>query len=354
MTEAARSALDLAAELGHERILIVQEPAVGLRAVIAMHDTTLGPATGGTRMRLYPSFDDAVADALHLARAMTAKAAFAGLACGGGKAVIFGDPARDKTPELLEAYARRVDELGGSFFTGGDMGIDGADLEFLGRFTRHVGQPPSSSPIDASELTAIGVHAAMRVVADRLGKPLPACRVAIQGVGEVGGRLARRLSADGVETIVTDAIEERAATVARATGATRIAAGEIQSVPCDLFSPNAGGEGITEAVAAALPCRAVVGAANHPLASERAGEILHERGVLYAPDFVVNAGGILSVLFERGELDEVEIVRRVERLGADLAALLDEAERDGLAPLRVADRIVAERLAAARAAKRRP
>lgn len=351
---AGRSAFDLARELGHEAVVFVQRPEAGLLAIVALHDSTFGPSIGGTRMRLYPTLDEAAIDALRLASAMTAKAVFAGLPWGGGKAVIVGDPARDKNPALLEAYGRAVEELSGRFFTGGDMGIDEHDLTVIARTTRYVGRTPADSPIDASDLTALGVVAAMRTVAGRLGKPLRDCRVAVQGVGEVGRRLSERLSAEGAEIVLTDAIAGRAEAVARDTGATVLAPDEIAAMPCDIFSPNAAGEGIDEAVAATIPCRAVVGAANNPLASVRAGEILHERGVLYAPDYVVNAGGILSVLFETGELDVEGVTRRVERIGADLSDLLDEAEREGLPPFRVAERIVRKRLAAGRAARLRP
>jgi glutamate dehydrogenase/leucine dehydrogenase len=337
------------ANAGHERVLVVQEPTVGLRAVIAVHDTTFGPAVGGTRMRLYPSFEDAVDDALLLSRAMTAKAVYAGMPCGGGKAVIFGDPLTQKTPALLEAYGRAIEELDGRFFTGCDMGIEIADLAHLSRVTCHVGHTASDAPFDASDLTAIGVVAAMRATAKRLGKPLERCTVALQGVGEVGSRLAEKLAGEGVDLIVTDALHARSEAAALATGARAVGVDEILNSACDIFSPNAAGGVITEELAGTLACRAVVGAANNPLASRRTGEILAERGILYAPDFVANAGGLLSVLFERGELDAEGIVRRVERIGDDLEALYDRAARDGLAPFEVADRIVAERLAAERA-----
>jgi len=343
---------DLARELGHERVLILQEPAVGLRAVIAIHDTTLGRAIGGTRMRRYAGFDDAVEDALRLSHAMTAKAAFAGMPCGGGKAVIVGDPLREKTPELLQAFGRAVEELDGRFFTGGDMGIDAADLAIMGRATSHIGHTPATAGVDASDLTAIGVLAAMEVVARRLGRPLSSCLVALQGLGEVGGRLAEKLAGKGVRLIVTDTVRGRSDAVVRATGARAVAPDEIFDVECDLFSPCAAGAIVTAGVAGQLRCRAIVGAANNPLASPEVGEDLHRRGLLYAPDFVVNAGGLLSVLFETGVLDEAGIVQRVERIGADLAELLGRAEREGAAPFRVAERIVAERLAAARAASR--
>lgn len=342
---------ELARELGHERVVLVQEPAARLRAVIAIHDTSLGSAIGGTRMRSYSAFEDAIEDALRLSHAMTAKAAFAGMRCGGGKAVIHGDPQLEKTPELLLAFGRAVEELGGRFFTGGDMGIDAADLAVMGRATSHIGHTPATAGVDASDLTAIGVLAAMEVVAGRLGKPLSSCTVALQGLGEVGGRLAEKLAGKGVGLIVTDTVRGRLDAVVRATGARAVAPDEIFDVDCDLFSPCAGGEVVSDHTASRLRCRAIVGAANNPLASSAIGEALDRRGVLYAPDFVVNAGGLLSVLFETGALDEAGIVARVERIGADLGELLERAGREGAPPFIVANRLVAERLAAARAAR---
>jgi leucine dehydrogenase len=191
----------------------------------------------------------------------------------------------------------------------------------------------------------------MRETAARIGKRLEECRIAIQGVGEVGGRLAEKLAGRGVELVVTDAVPDRCESVARSTGARAVSVDEILRTGCDIFSPNAAGGVITEESAKTLPCRAVVGAANNPLASEEAGEILAARGIFYAPDYVANAGGLLSVHFERGELDAEGVVRRVERIGDDLAALYDRAEAEGRPPFRVADAIVAERLAARRAVR---
>ena len=251
------STFELARELGHERVVIVQEPAVGLRAVIAIHDTTLGRAIGGTRMRTYPAFEDAVEDALRLSHAMTAKATFAGMPCGGGKAVICGDPLREKTPELLLAFGRVVEELGGRFFTGGDMGIDADDLVVMGRATKHIGHTPAMAGVDASDLTAIGVVAAMEVVARRLGNPLSSCTVALQGLGEVGGRLAEKLAGRGVSLIVTDTVRGRLDAVVRATGARAVEPEQIFDVECDVFSPNAAGGVLTLATADRLSCAAV-------------------------------------------------------------------------------------------------
>jgi leucine dehydrogenase len=341
------NALDLAAELGHERVLVIQRPEVGLRAVVAIHDSTLGPAVGGTRLRAYPSFDAAVVDALGLSRAMTYKAAYAGMALGGAKAVIDADPSR-KSPALLEAYARAVAEIQDRFVTGADLGIDLDDVRFMARFSRAFEHAPSGAGPDAADLTALGVFAALRTVAARLGTPWRELRVAVQGLGEVGRRLARRLAAAGARLVLTDVVPARARDLARELGAEQVGPDAVYEVPCDVFSPNAAGGVLDETTAPRLRCRAVCGAANNPLVSGYVGYDLAARGILYAPDFVVSAGGILSILFERGELDEAGIVARVERLGADLAELLDAAAAEGLPPFKLAERRVDEKLAAAR------
>jgi leucine dehydrogenase len=299
-------------------------------------------------MRRYASFDAAVADALELSRAMTFKAAYAGLPYGGGKAVIDGDPASAKTEALLLAYGRAVEELGGRFFTGGDMGIAESDLVVMARATRFVGHTPADAGVDASDLTAIGVAAAIGAVAARLGKPVAGLVVAIQGVGEVGSRLARRLARAGARLVLADEVAERASHAAGELDAEAVDAAAIYDVPCDVFSPNAAGGVLTEATIERLACNAVCGAANNPLADPLVGFELAARGVLYAPDFVVNAGGLLSLLFETGATDEAGVVARVARLGADLAELLAAADAAAMPPFRLAERRVREKLAAAR------
>ena len=200
------TALDFAEAWGHEEVHLVRDASSGLRAVIAVHDTTLGPAVGGTRMRLYPSFDDAVLDALRLARAMTYKCALAEMPYGGGKAVIFGDPGRDKSRALLAAYARELDRLGGRFETGCDMGIDLRDVAVMGRLTKHVGHTPSGARNDTAALAALGVFAGIEAAAHALGRETRALHVALQGVGQVGARLARFLAEAGARLTITPCI----------------------------------------------------------------------------------------------------------------------------------------------------
>jgi leucine dehydrogenase len=345
----AVTALDFADASGHEEVHLVRDAASGLRAVIAVHDTTLGPAVGGTRMRLYPSFDDAVVDALRLARAMTYKAALAEMPYGGGKAVIFGDPGRDKSRSLLAAYARAVDRLGGRFQTGCDMGIDLRDVAVMARLTKHVGHTPTGARHDTAALAALGVFAGIGAAAQALGREMASLHVALQGVGEVGMRLARFLAEAGARLTVGDVNPARVERAASELGATPAPAEGIYDVPADVFSPNAGGGILNDDTIPRLRAAAIVGAANDQLLDPRHGDALHARGVLYGPDYLVNAGGLLSVLFEKGETDEEGVVERIRGIGPRLLALWQRAREEGVSPHRVADRMAEERLAAGRA-----
>lgn len=345
------SAFDLARELGHEELLAVHDRDTGLRAVIAIHDTTLGPAVGGTRMRLYPSLDAAAVDALRLARAMTYKAALAEVPRGGAKAVILGDPARDKTRALLAAYARLLDRLGGRFHSGGDMGIDERDVAVMARLTRCMSHAPAGAKVGAADLTALGVLASVRAAARALGHELEGLRVAVQGLGQVGLRLARLLKEEGARLTVTDVEAGRVERAVTELGAVAVAPAAIFDAEADVFSPNADGGVLSAETVPRLRCGAVVGAANDQLADPGDGDRLHERGILYAPDYVVNAGGLLSLLYEIGEADEAGVIARVEGIGARLADLLERARAEAMPPHRLADRIAEERLAAARAGR---
>lgn len=335
---------------GHEEIVMVRDAASGLRAIIALHDTTLGPAIGGTRMRLYPSAEDALLDALRLAKAMTYKCAMAGMAYGGGKAVIVGDPARHKTPALLTAYARAVDRLQGRFHTGTDMGLDGSDVAVMARVTRYASHTPPGGALDAADLTALGVLVSIDQAARLMDRPLRGLHVAVQGLGEVGGRLARQLAEAGAKLTVCDIAPSRVDEAVRRQGARAVAPESIFDVEADVFSPNAAGGILDAATIPRLRCRAVVGAANEQLADDAAGEALHARGILYGPDYVVNAGGLVSVLLETGALDEGAVTARVRGIADTVAEVWGRARREGAPPHRVADAIVEKRLAAARAA----
>jgi leucine dehydrogenase len=304
-------------------------------------------------MRPYPSLDDAAVEAMRLARAMTYKSAMAGMPYGGGKAVIVGDPARDKTRALLAAYAKAVDRLGGRFETGCDMGIDVRDVTVMARLSKHFGHTPAGARHDTAALAALGVHAGIEAAAAALGREMRGLHVALQGVGQVGLHLARGLARAGARVTVADVDAGRLERAATELGATPVAPAAIYDVEADVFSPNAGGGILNDDTVPRLRARAVVGAANDQLAEPRHGDALSARGILYGPDYLVNAGGLLSVLFEKGELDEDGVVERIKDIRGKLAGLWDRARAEGLPPHRMADRIVEERLASARARRER-
>ena len=345
--------LALARELGHEEVVLVQNASAGLRAVIAIHDTTMGMAVGGTRMRLYPSFDDAVVDALRLSRAMTYKAVMAGVERGGGKAVIVGDPAKDKTRALFAAYAKAVDRLGGRFQTGGDMGMDSRDMAVLARMTKHVSHTEPGSKIDTADLAALGVYHSVRVAAGQLDLSLSGLAVAIQGLGQLGYRLAKLLAGDGARLVVADVDATRVERAVAELNADSVAPEALYDAPCDVFSPNAAGGILNDTTIPRLRCRAVVGGANEQLEEPRHGDAMAERGILYAPDYVANAGGLLSLLYEIGETDEPGVILRVQGIAERLREVWSRSRAEGVPPHRMADRIVEERLAEARARKKR-
>lgn len=343
---------ELARQLGHEEVVVLRLDS-GLRAVIAIHDTTLGPAVGGTRMRPYRTFGDAVVDALRLARAMTYKAAMADMAWGGAKAVVPADPTRDKTPAFYDAYARALERFG-RFHTGGDMGLDGQDVAELARRTQFMTRTPAGSAFCAAELTALGIHAAIGTAAGVLGVGTDRLHVAVQGLGEVGSRLAKRLAAEGVRLTVADVDAGRARAAAVECAARVVEPDALLGVEADVFAPCAAGGVLNDVTVPRLRCRAVVGAANEQLLEPHHGFALMARGILYAPDYVVNAGGLLSLLFERGELDEVGIVDRVRGIGTKVASVWARAQAEGVPPHVVADRMVEEKLMQTRLARRPP
>ena len=258
-------ALPLAAELGHEEVVLLHDKDSGLRGAIAIHDSTFGPGVGGTRMRPYASYDDAVVDALRLARAMTYKATMVEMPYGGAKAVIMGDPSRDKTRPLLVAYAKAVDRLSGRFFTGCDMGIEPRDLKVMQRHTKHLSHTGDDSPLDTSYLAALGVFEGIAAAAAVLGREFSSLQVAIQGVGAVGFRLGKLLVEHGVRIIVADPDKARTLRAAHELEAQVVEPDAIYDVEADLFSPNAMGGILNDDTIARLKVQAIVGGANEQL-----------------------------------------------------------------------------------------
>jgi leucine dehydrogenase len=344
-------ALKFAAELGHEEVIFLHDRDAGLRAVIAIHDTTFGPSAGGTRMRPYASIDDAAMDAMRLARAMTYKSTMVEMPYGGAKAVIVGDPGRDKTRPLLHAYAKAVERLNGRFFTGCDMGIEPRDLKVMQRHTKYVSHTSEDSPLDTADLAALGVFEGIAAAAAMLGRDFSQLSVAVQGVGGVGYRLCRRLAEHGVTLTVADPEEARALRAKNEFDAGVVSPEEIYDQDVDVFSPNAAGGILNDDTIPRLKARAVVGGANEQLLEPRHGDVLHSIRILWAPDYVVNAGGLLSLLYETKQTDEEGVIERVRAIGPRLADIWHRSDEEETPPGIVADRIVEERLALGRRAK---
>ena len=322
----------------HEAVHIFDDRATGLKAVIAVHSTHLGPAAGGTRFWHYADSQAAITDALRLSRGMSYKNAMAGLSAGGGKAVILANPQRAKPQQLLEAFARAVDSLGGKYITAQDVGISEADMVAVSKVTPHVAGLPGQGG-DPGPYTARGVFLGVKAaVKHALGTDdLHGVHVAIQGVGSVGGGRARYLAAEGAKLTLADVDAQRAADLARELGGQSVAADAIMTVEADVFSPCALGAVLTETSVAALKVRAVAGGANNQLATGPEGRMLADRGILYAPDYVINAGGIINVLRQIENADDAEINRRIDAIAGRLAAIWNESDSTGKTPAEVAD-----------------
>lgn len=339
----------------HELVLHGYNAETGLRTIVAVHSTALGPALGGTRFYPYSDEWDALSDVLRLSEGMSLKSAAAGLHLGGGKAVIIGDPELGKTPDLLRAYGRIVDSLGGRYVTAEDVGTTVDDMTIVAEETRWVTGLPleKGGSGDPSPFTARGVVAAMRAAAAYLwGEPeLAGRRVAIQGVGKVGRALAGLLHHQGVELVVSDIDPQVAEPVAAETGAQVVDTHEILSVRCDILAPCALGGVLSASTIPNLRCEAVVGSANNQLVEEDDAALLNEAGILYVPDFVANAGGVIniSVELEPSGYDPFEAGRRVDGIFDQTASILEEAARRNLTPLDAALRRARRRIAEAEA-----
>ncbi|WP_392965607.1 Leu/Phe/Val dehydrogenase [Streptomyces sp. LN245] len=341
---------------GHEQVVLCQDRASGLKAVIAIHSTALGPALGGTRFYPYASEQEAVADALNLARGMSYKNALAGLDHGGGKAVIIGDPEQIKSEELLLAYGRFVASLGGRYVTACDVGTYVADMDVVARECRWTtGRSPENGGAgDSSVLTAFGVFQGMRASAQHMwGDPtLRGRKVGVSGVGKVGHHLVDHLREDGAEVVITDV---RAESVRRIldrhpSGVTAVADTEtlIRTEGLDIYAPCALGGALNDETVPVLTARIVCGAANNQLAHPGVEKDLADRGILYAPDYVVNAGGVIQVADELHGFDFDRCKAKAAKIFDTTLAIFARAKQDGIPPAAAADRIAEQRMAEAR------
>ncbi|MBX3595228.1 Glu/Leu/Phe/Val dehydrogenase dimerization domain-containing protein [Sphingomonas sp.] len=330
----------------HEGVHLVCDPASGMRAVIAVHSTTLGPAAGGVRFWHYADSVDAVTDALRLSRGMSYKNAMANLPLGGGKGVVLAPEAGATISEAqLIAFGDAVESLGGRYVTAEDVGMSEARMKVIATRTRHVSGLPvagGGAGGDPGPFTALGIYLGVRAAARRaLGvETMDGVHVAIQGVGSVGGGLARRLAADGARLTLADVNADKATALAAELGGHAVAAEEILAVSADVVSPNALGAILTADSIAALDCRVVAGGANNQLATRADGDRLHARGILYAPDYVINAGGIINVGLEYlGQGDRAEVEARIAMIPDRLIEIWDESDRSREPSSAVADRI---------------
>lgn len=338
--------LQAMADDGFEQVVHCFDRATGLRAIIAIHSTQLGPALGGTRFLAYPDERAALADVSRLAKAMTYKAAVAGLPLGGGKAVIIGDPTTMKTDELLLAYGRFVETLSGRYLTAEDVGTTQADMDTIRRVTTSVTgtDPARGGSGDPSEATAEGVCWAMRAV---VGHDLADLEVVVSGVGKVGSGLTRRLVAAGARVTVADTDASRTSMLQNELGVRVVAPAVAHRTACDVFSPCALGGVLNASSIAELACRAVVGAANNQLAEPAAAGALQDRTIVYAPDFVVNAGGIINISqeLEPGGYHAGRAMERVKVIATTVRRVLERAASSGTTPAAAAEALARERLA---------
>ena len=336
---------------GHEQVVFGHDAPTGMRAIIAVHSTALGPAAGGCRMWPYASTHEAVSDVLRLSRGMSYKNAMAGLPFGGGKAVIIGDSRKAKSPELFEAFGRFVDSLGGRYITAEDVGTTTADMSHVARTTQYVaglGAEPGEAGGDPGPKTALGVYLGLKAaVKFRLGRSdLKGTTVAIQGVGGVGYHLCGMLAADGAELAVADV---RQAAVERVCGefkARPVAVDEVLGLDVDVLAPCALGGVLNTQSIPRLRARVIAGAANNQLAHGQDGAALTAAGILYAPDYVINAGGIISVSREyHGGATEAQVIADIQAIPQRLTEIFERARRENRSTNVVADEMARERLA---------
>jgi leucine dehydrogenase len=335
----------------HESVLFARDAASGLRAIIAVHSTAAGPACGGVRFWHYATEADALTDVLRLSKGMSYKNVMAGLPLGGGKAVILADERKTKTRELLRAFGGVVDGLGGAYIAAEDVGITVDDMAVMREVTHHVAGRPKGAHAsgDPSPFTARGVFLGLRAAARlRLGTDsLEGLRVGVLGLGAVGMKLAAMLHEAGAKLIVADIDPERAARAGSAFGAQVCLPERLPAQPLDVLAPCALGGLLSPEVIEKLRAKVVAGAANNQLADPGCGRLLHEKGVLYAPDYVINAGGIINVAGEAlGDYDQAKAFAAVGRIPETLGAIFETAAKTDRPSSEVADRIAAERLAA--------
>jgi leucine dehydrogenase len=331
-------------DYGCEEIAFFYDKEAGLKSIIAIHDTTLGPAWGGTRLWNYRDEEEALIDVLRLSKGMTRKSSISGLDAGGGKAVIIAKP-EQKTEALLRAHGRYVETFKGGFITGEDVGIGIEDARIMHKETEYV-VGISKEFGDPSPFTAHGVVCGIQACArDVYGSSnLSGLKVAIQGVGHVGYNLAKELHKEGSELIVADTREELTKRVFQECGAKVVAIEEIYSVDCDIFAPCALGAIINDETIPKLKCKIVAGSANNQLEENRHGRILHEKGIRYAPDYVINAGGLIAIYIESKHGTVEEAMEKLEEIGEKIDKIIAVSKEHNEPTYEIANRLADERI----------
>jgi leucine dehydrogenase len=334
----------------HEQALFVNDRSVGLRAIIAIHNTNLGPALGGCRMWPYETEADAVRDVLRLSRGMTYKAAMVQVELGGGKSVIIADARKDKRPELLHAMGRWIDSLGGRYITGEDIGTNPFDMAEIKKETKRVSclREEDGGYGDPAPMTALGVLQAIGAGVERAydATSLEGMRVAVQGVGNVGHRVCGLLAEAGAKLTVCDVFEENLERTVSAYGAEAVPPDEIFAVDAEVFAPCAMGAVINDASIAVLKAKVVAGAANNQLTEDRHGQMLADRGIVYLPDYVANGGGLISCAAEWYRHDPAQVEHNVMKIRETCDEILAYADEHGLPSHQASDRIAEQRFGA--------
>jgi leucine dehydrogenase len=337
---------DTLAEMGHEEIVMCSDPSVGYKGILAVHSTKLGPALGGTRFWQYATDEDAITDALRLSRGMTYKNAVAGLHLGGGKSIIIGDNRTKDREKIFRAHGRFVETLGGRYITAEDVGTSTKDMSYVQMETKHVAGLAGKSG-DPSPVTAHGVFRAVQASANRKwgSDSLKGKTVAVQGCGSVGSYLAKELHEAGAKLIVSDIDAAKTARVENATGAKVVQGDAIFSADADIFSPCALGGIINDKTIPKLKVQVVAGGANNQLLEERHGDELQRRGILYAPDYVANAGGVINVYGEVVGWDAQRALDKADDIYDTILKVFDIAEAKKIPTYEAADRLAELRLA---------
>jgi leucine dehydrogenase len=333
----------------YEQLVFCQDEASGLKAIIAIHDTTLGPALGGARMWTYASEENAIEDALRLARGMTYKNAAAGLNLGGGKTVIIGDPFKDKNEEMFRALGRFIQGLNGRYITAEDVGTTVSDMDLMHEETNYVTgiSPAFGSSGNPSPVTAYGVYLGMKAAAKEAfgSDSLEGRTISVQGLGNVAYKLCEYLHNDGAKLVVTDINQAAIDRVVNDFDATAVAPEEIYSQEVDIFSPCALGAILNDETIPQLKAKVIAGSANNQLQDSRHGDYIHELGIVYAPDYVINAGGVINVADELYGYNRERAMKRVEGIYDSIEKIFEISKRDGIPTYVAANRLVEERIA---------